>query len=353
MKLKDNLYNKQLKRSEPKFKLWRYAGLLLTYKCNCACQFCYYNCSPEKGGLMTKDIFINAWQSLKAIAGETAALVSGPVLSAVERVEPKIHITGGEPFLYFEHMCTLLEEAKKQNLGKVDIIETNAFWAENEKEIKEKLKTLDRLGMHRLKISCDPFHQEFVDIDLVRRLADIAIDSLGPQRVLVRWQKYLAQPVNFENLNEKQKQQLFISATKDYPCRLTARAAEKIAPLLDAKPIEQIKSQNCKTSFLDAKGIHIDPYGNVFSGTCSGIILGNINRTPLEIIWQNFHPENDCIINTLFNFGPAGLLELAEKNGFKPLKAYAGKCHLCSSIRQFFFNKKLFPQTIGPAECYT
>lgn len=337
MKLTDNLYNRQLKRSQPKFKLWRYAGLLLTYKCNCACRFCYYNCSPEKAGLMSKDIFINAWQSLKSLAGETA----------------KIHITGGEPFLYFEHMCTLLEEAKKQNLGKTDIIETNAFWAENEKEIKEKLKTLDRLGMHRLKISCDSFHQEFVDIDLVRMLADIAIDSLGPQRVLIRWQKYLDEIVNFDNLNEKQKQQLFISATKDYPCRFTARAAEKIAPLLDAKPIEQIKLQNCKASFLNAKGIHIDPYGNVFSSTCSGIILGNLNQIPIEIIWQNFQPENDSIINTLFNSGPAALLELAEKHGFKPLKAYTDKCHLCSDIRQFFFNNSMFPQTIGPAECYT
>lgn len=337
MKLADNLYNKQLRRSQPKFKLWRYAGLLLTYKCNCACEFCYYNCSPEKGGLLSKDIFINAWQSLKAIAGETA----------------KIHITGGEPFLYFKHMCALLEEAKKQNLGKVDIIETNAFWAENETEIKEKLKILDRLGMHRLKISCDPFHQEFVDIDLVRKLADIATDLLGPQRVLVRWQKYLDESINFENLNEQQKKQLFISATKDYPCRLTGRAAENIACLLDTKPIEQIKQQNCKASFLGAKGIHIDPYGNIFSGTCSGIILGNVNRIPLEIIWQNFHPENDEIINTLFNYGPAGLLELAEKNGFKPLQTYTDKCHLCYCVRKFLFDKGLHKSTIGPAECYT
>lgn len=286
---------------------------------------------------MSKDIFINAWQSLKIIAGENA----------------KIHITGGEPFLYFEHMCTFLEEAQKQNLGKVDTIETNALWAENETEIKEKLKTLDRLDMYRLKISCDPFHQEFVDIDLVRRLADIATDLLGPQRVLVRWRKYLEEPVNFKNLNEQQKQQIFISATKDYPCRLTGMAAEKIAPLLDAKPIEQTKPQNCKASFLDAKGIHIDPYGNVFSGTCSGIILGNVNRIPLEIIWQNFQLENNLIINTLFNSGPSGLLEPAEKHGFKPQQTYTDKCHLCSSIRQFFFNKKLFSQAIGPAECYT
>ena len=42
IELSENVYNSRLSRSEPKFKLWRSAGLLLTYKCNCACEFCYY-----------------------------------------------------------------------------------------------------------------------------------------------------------------------------------------------------------------------------------------------------------------------------------------------------------------------
>ncbi len=48
---------------------------------------------------------------------------------AVSKVEPKIHITGGEPFLYWEHLLEILREAKKSNLGPVDMIETNGFWA--------------------------------------------------------------------------------------------------------------------------------------------------------------------------------------------------------------------------------
>ena len=42
-----NAYNAGLARDDPKFKLWRSAGLMLTYRCNCACEFCYYNCSPK------------------------------------------------------------------------------------------------------------------------------------------------------------------------------------------------------------------------------------------------------------------------------------------------------------------
>ena len=66
---------------------------------------------------MPVDIAINAWQSLKELAGDNA----------------KIHITGGETFLYWDHLVEILQEAKKSNLGPVDIIETNGFWAVDEK----------------------------------------------------------------------------------------------------------------------------------------------------------------------------------------------------------------------------
>jgi sulfatase maturation enzyme AslB (radical SAM superfamily) len=335
--LSENIYNKQAARQEPKFKLWRSAGLLLTYKCNAACEFCYYTCSPHKNGLMPIDTAISAWQSLKTLAGENA----------------KIHLTGGEPFLYWDHLQQILEQAKYQNLGKIDLIETNGFWATEEKIIRQRLKALDKLGMKRLKISTDPFHQEYIDIEPVRRLAQVASDTLGPKRVLVRWRKYLDNPVRMNDLPPTERQEQYIAAMKDYPCRFTGRAGGKLAELVASTPIESIASMNCKFEFLSAKGVHIDPFGNVFSGTCSGIIIGNINQTPLEEIWKRFHPNQNEFINTLFRHGPYGLLEKAEKLGYKKAKTYASKCHLCTDIRQFFFENGLEKSTVGPAECYS
>ena len=143
-----------------------------------------------------------------------------------------------------------------------------------------------------------------------------------------------------------------LSCLKDYPCRFTGRAAEKLAQMIADKPIEALQSQNCSADFLGAKSVHIDPYGNVFSGTCSGISLGNITKHPLEKIWQNFLPSNNELINTLFTTGPYGLLEKATQAGYNPLPAYADKCHLCTDLRQFFFSKNLFPETITPQDCY-
>ena len=334
--LSENIYNSHAARNEPKFKLWRSAGLLLTYKCNCACEFCYYNCGPEKNGLMPVETAISAWRSLKILAGDSA----------------KIHITGGEPFLYWERLQEILEEAGNQDLGKVDLIETNGFWATNEKVIRQRLKRLDELGMNRFKVSTDPFHQEYVDIKLIHRLAAIATEVLGPERVLIRWQKYLDDPIEMKSLSPAEREQKYISAMKDYPCRFTGRAAGRLAELAASKPVEVLDSVSCKSDLLSAKGVHIDPFGNVFSGTCSGIIFGNVNRTKLEDIWKQFHPEVNDIISTLFNYGPYGLLEQAGILDYKKAKVYASKCHLCTDIRQHFINNALEESIIGPVECY-
>jgi hypothetical protein len=294
MKLSDNIYNKEISRDKPKFKLWRSAGLLLTYKCNCACEFCYYNCSPDKGGLMPVEMALAAWESLRILAGDDA----------------KVHITGGEPFLYWEHLLEIMRKAKSQGLGNTDLIETNGFWAANEKIVRERIKTLDELGMRRLKISVDPFHQRFVDTESVRL------------------------------------------SIKDYPCRFTGRAGGKLAMLSPCNSLEELKALDCKADFLGAKGVHIDPYGNVFSGTCSGIIIGNITRTPLEDLWKQFSPEQNEVVDTLFNLGPAGLLDKFSGSGYKPAAAYADKCHLCTNIRQWFFDKGIGGEVFGPGEVY-
>ena len=335
--LTDNLYNRSLSRTDPRFKLWRSAGLLLTYKCNAACEFCYYNCSPKQDGLMTIETAISSWQSLKDLAGDAA----------------KVHITGGEPFLYWDRLVEILQEAKRQNLGPCDMLETNGFWAGDEKTIRERLRMLDGLGMVRLKISCDPFHQEYVPIEQVRGLAQTAREILGSNRVLVRWQKYLDNSVETKGIADAERDRRYIEAMRDYPCRFTGRAAGKLAELVAKDSVKEIANENCSTDFLRAKGVHIDPYGNIFSGTCSGIIFGNVTKQPLAEIWRNWQPANDELTETLLWRGPAGLLDKAVSLGYRQRQLYAGKCHLCTSIRQFFFDRGLYKDTIGPGECYS
>lgn len=345
MDLSENVYNRGVGRDEPKFKLWRSAGLLLTYKCNAACEFCYYHCSPAKGGLMPVETCIAAWRSLRTLAGDQA----------------KVHLTGGEPFLYWDRLVEILGEAGRQGLGPVDQIETNGFWATGESVVRQRLEMLAALNVRRLKISADPFHQEYVDIEPVRRLTRMAKEVLGPERVLVRWEKYLDCAMPFD------RDRAYVQAYHEYPFRFAGRAAGRLAQLMmdngllmidkdspDSAPNypSSIINHPCLPAFLGAKGVHIDPYGNVFSGTCSGIILGNVNQTPLDDLWRRFHPGQEGLVGILCEQGPAGLWERAKALGYQELPAYAGKCHLCTHIRQFLFTAGAEQTVLGPADCY-
>jgi hypothetical protein len=285
---------------------------------------------------MPVDMALDAWESLRTLAGDDA----------------KVHLTGGEQFLYWEHLLEIMQKAKSQGLGNADVVETNGFWADSAEIVTKRLKALNELGIRCLKISVDPFHQKYVDIEPVRLLADSAAKLLGPERVLVRWRKYLENTIDVKGLSNKELQQRYVEAIREYPCRFTGRAAGKLAESVATAPLDKLKNLNCKEDFLRAKGVHIDPYGNVFSGTCSGIIIGNISRTPLEITWKQFSPEQNDIVDTLFSLGPASLLDKFPNSGYQPTETYADKCHLCTSIRQFLFDKGIGKSVIGPPDVY-
>lgn len=335
--LADNLYNQTVSPDKPKLKLWTSAGILLTYKCPAACDFCYYRCNPTKGGLLAVEDALAAWKSLIKLAGQSA----------------KVHLTGGEPFLYWTHLAELLEKAQRFGLGAVDTIETNAFWADSKNVVTEKLRYLDSHNVNKLKISYDPFHAEFVEYKKVRLLADMAAEILGGNRVMVRWQDYMEKDMDVMNMTEDQKIALFTESIKRHPCRFNGHAAGRLAEIFSDKDITQISNKNCSGSFLSSKGVHIDPHGNVFCGTCSGIIIGNIRKMPLEEIWRTFNPSKLDVLDVLFREGPAGtLLEKAVNHGYKKRRLYSGKCHLCTDLRQFFFDKGINGSIIGPQECY-
>jgi MoaA/NifB/PqqE/SkfB family radical SAM enzyme len=335
-KLNVNLFNHRQQRHQPKLKYWRYAGLMLTYRCTAACRFCYYYCSPQSTGLMPVATAIEAWQGLVRIAGKNANL----------------HITGGEPFLYFERLSEILEQAHQLRLPGLDSVETNADWGNNEQEISEKLKFLDAVGLNRLKISWDPFHEEFVELESIQRLSMIARKVLGPDRVLIRWEHYLDHPSGIRSKNEPDKYSILQNALKSDGCRFTGRAAEVLGPLAAQYPANYFRNRQCQNALLSAKGVHIDPYGNVFNGQCSGMVIGNITRKPLDELWKTWQPDRDEFWNILYHSGPYGFIDEACATGYPIREKYASKCHLCADIRRFFFDKGRYSQIITPRDCY-
>ncbi len=270
---------------------------------------------------MSTDTAIRAWEGLRRLAGNQA----------------RIHITGGEPFLFFDRMSEIVREADRLDLTPIESIETNGGWASDETVIRERIEFLARHGMDRLKVSWDPFHAEFIDIQSVRRLVDTARKMLGISRVLVRWEPYLYRAFKDLSNDIPYRYREFSTAVSEYPIRFTGRAAGPLAEQFASSTTDELKSQRCMETFLSAKGIHIDPFGNIFSGLCSGIIVGNVQRQNLDEIWKRFDPNRPDLIGRLCREGPCGLLPDALSVGFMALPLYAGKCHLCTRLRQFFF----------------
>jgi hypothetical protein len=135
-------------------------------------------------------------------------------------------------------------------------------------------------------------------------------------------------------------------------CRFTGRAAETLAPLVARHSVAHFQGRHCQKALLGSKGVHVDPFGNVFNGQCSGMVLGNVNQTALDDLWRTFEPDRMDFWNTLYKKGPHGFLETALNGGFQPQNKYASKCHLCTDIRCFFFDKGRYSVIISPHDCY-
>ena len=348
----------------PKLRAWQFAGLMTTYWCNARCPCCYVHGSPDRGGRLAPADAVAWWQQLDRVA----AIVGRRV---------QIHVTGGEPFGDFEHLCSILSAVQQAGLGPVEKLETNAFWATDDDQAAERLAAVRDWGVDSLVISTDIYHQQFVPIEAARRCERIGRQVFGDEHIHVRWPEELSEPSGLEVFAPRVGTGVSTTGgqapggTPTPSClslaealrrafgrhreRLTGRAAFEVAPLLNRRPPETFARLRCKKALLKSRHVHVDPYGNVFPGTCSGIILGSARREPIDAMWQRLSDQwdTDPVLRALVTGGPYALTQQAIELGYEPLPGgYAGKCHLCTHVRQWLRDHGCFPDTLGPAECH-
>jgi pyruvate-formate lyase-activating enzyme len=323
-------------------KHWSFAGLLLTYWCNAHCASCYVCSSPESGG-----------------PGQEMSVETGLAMwEGLQRASPhgcRIHIGGGEPFGRWETLIDLARQAKQAGLGPLEAVETNAFWADNEQIVRDRLAALDATGMGRLTISADPYHQQFVPIERPRLAARVAAQVLGDNRVRVRWRDWLADGFDTDKLDPAARRTVFARYLEKRRDRIVARAAEQLADNLELKPAAAFADTPCSEPLLRSRHVHVDGAGRICPGTCAGIILGTADGADaVGRIWQELWREHSRldIIGPLARAGPIALLDMAEELGYKTRIGYAGKCHLCWDIRRWLCQAGRFKDRLGPESVY-
>jgi hypothetical protein len=342
IRLEDNIVNRQLRPDEPKFKIWHSAGLMLTYWCPSRCACCYVFSGPDAGSEqseMSVEFALDCWRALTRLAGPRA----------------KIHLTGGEPFRDFDRLEKILQRGCEENPGSLEKIETNASWCTGEKLGREYLHRLKTAGLTKLQISTDIYHQEFVPIERVRLCARLAGEILGPDHVQIRWQDFFADPVLVQQMNEAQKRTAFQNTLQKRGERLLGRAAQELAALFPLRPYRDFAELNCARNMIASQHVHIDGTGNVFSGTCIGMITGNLfipKRLSLDELWRQFDYRRHRVMSVLAAAGPCGLLAEAIEKGYRPLAGYASKCHLCYEVRAYLYQIGTYPAELGPGICY-
>ena len=117
-------------------------GIILTYRCHSGCKHCLYNSGPGWG--------------MEAISRETLRHALETLASW--EPPPQVHLTGGEPFIFFD---LLLEGTRlAAGLGITVYAETGASWCTDDGAARDRFAALQEAGMAAVLISCSPFHAE-------------------------------------------------------------------------------------------------------------------------------------------------------------------------------------------------
>jgi len=319
----------------------RSAGLLITTWCPARCRHCYVCAGPER----------SAWMTVDEARGHFAAL------ARLGAAAEGIHVTGGEPFGDVDRLVAIVRAARDVGLGGVGFVETSGYWATSDAVVRDRLRALREAGMRQVAISADPFHQEFVPPNRVRRLYDVACEVLGPGGVRARRWMWLKEPRDVAAMPQADRGRLFAEFLARYPERIVGRAATQLASLVPRRPVEQLPDEGCRAALLASGHVHILPGGWVYPGTCGGLLLGraaaDAGGQPLDAILGDWRLRDAPTVARLADAGPKALLSDATVHGFTPdPDGYAGKCHLCWSVRRFLLQTGASARDVGPPEMY-
>ena len=221
-------------------------------------------------------------------------------------------------------------------------VETNCFWCKSDDVVRDRLTTLWNAGAGNIWLSTDPYHQQYVPIENVKRAYRIGVEVFGDDGVIVHDREYLKAPEKWSDAGEY---------AQAHPPMLMGRAYRDLRQYMPRKPLAEYVSEHCEDQVSPQlmHETHINPDGSVMAFNCSGVIIGDLaDKSLSDIFCGNDWRQND-ILRTLANKGPVGLLQMAPD--FQPKETYAQKCELCWEVRSHL--ARFLPDTLAPAECYT
>ena len=291
---------------------------MANYRCTAACRHCLYACSPEiTDGYITE-----------AMAEKVADLLIAAGCTSV-------HIGGGEPFLDFDGLVSLVRILVKADIT-VEYIETNAFWASDTERCKRYMEELLRVGADTFCISIDPFHAEYVPPELPLKLAETC-RTTGFGYFL--WQdRFIPMMSNLDKSKTHGREEMeelisplyVLETAKSYGLHMGGRALSIEAEYTTCKPFKEVLNQRPCKSLVSGGHFHVDMYGNYIPPGCTGIVI------PLEEVVGGIKEGKYPVFESLLTGGVENLFYYAKARGFSAdKKGYTSSCALCFYIRKW------------------
>jgi MoaA/NifB/PqqE/SkfB family radical SAM enzyme len=322
-------------------------GILLSYKCTCACRHCMYACSPEwKSDWIAES---DAEKILNKLVGRIKASPQGPNRIGVSY---GLHFTGGEPFLNFDLLVKLVQKAGELKIPST-FVETNCFWSVDDRTAKEKLICLKEAGIKGLLISVNPFILEKVPFERTERVIKIGKEVFGRniivyQEIFYELFKSLRITGTFSFPEFIQKAGNSLHYVEMIPM---GRAVYELGYLYRKFPAKNFFGEFCVKELTRPWHIHVDNYGNYITGFCGGISLGDAKS--LDFISQGInleeYPVLGALVTDIKRLHEFGIREFAYE---EREDGYVSKCHLCVDIRRHIAYKTDRFKELKPMEFY-
>ena len=315
-------------------------GIMLTYRCSNACKHCLYRCSPRHNKQFMSESMIDA--TMAALAKE--ATLHG------------IHLAGGEATLDWKRLIYAIRSARRHNIA-IDYLETNASWCNDQQAADEGFSRLYEAGLRAVLISASLFHNEFIPLAKTKTAIRAAIKVFGHRGVIV-WTPEVLDQMDHRldehrtySLDES-TELLGLGTGHEGLWRLHAyltpggRAVEELTEGLPARPAESFEGDSCGRTLQNTTHFHIDPRGNLFTGSCPGLSVANVG---------DLHPTIDAakcpVYCQLAEGGPVWLWRGLAPDFEPDPKGYVSKCHLCLDVRKHLHATGRFAE-LRPDEYY-
>jgi hypothetical protein len=213
------------------------------------------------------------------------------------------------------------------------LVETNAFWCQDDQEAREMLRALKDAGMDGIMVSANPFILEQVPFERTER-------ALRTSRQVFGHNAFAYQQLYYERFRE-----LGLAGTmgfRDYVAvaghslqyaelLANGRVGYKLAGLFEEAPASRFYGASCRRELVRDWHVHVDNYCNLVPGFCGGLSLGDARE--LDTLCSGIELDQRPILTALLH-DLEDLVHLGVEYGYQERAGYISKCHLCTDVRK-------------------